>query len=327
MGSSDIDPCKLQGKNCMCHVCDCGTHKCSNLKPPTEVHYPKGLGSEYSGRYVQWPNQEKLKPKDSAAARDSPPFKGVTTNKADYCPKKFSQRIPALLGGDKALGSCMPGGSYTNVVSEYGHGYKKKPLQQRTPASTRAKAFAEGARFDDTTTNHSDFKAWPLAPRAPAHLPSPCFDDGSRLDDVTTYSRDFWDKSKALPPPIIPRRDVNTALHPPLSDETTHHHDFVAKPLPERFLPVRHDADHLRDPVERSFAGETTYHGDFKAWPTKLNHRIDPLKCHLTAPLDTPFGGETNYRHDYKAPKFPKRCPVLLRPRPQKFQADHFLYE
>ncbi|KAI5057230.1 hypothetical protein GOP47_0027245 [Adiantum capillus-veneris] len=326
MAPDRIDPCKLQGKECMCHVCECGMHKCPTLHTSSNVHYSKDLGSEYSGRYVKWPKQDRVKPKVAILGKDAPPFVGVTTNKVDYCPKRIPNRTPIKHGAQKTLDHCIPDGNYNNVTTEYGENYKKKPFQQRTPVKPHSTKFGDNAKFDDTTTNHTDYKAWPLHPRAPMKPPSTCLDSRSKLDDTTTYSINYWDKSKALPRPSPRKHEPTAASNAPFSSETTHHHDFGPKPLPKRCPSVRHDTDNVGDPNQHAFVGESTYHDNYKAWPVRANRRGDPLKCNLSPPADAKFSGETNYNNDFKAPKLPKRCPVLYRPRPQKVEGDHFIY-
>ncbi|KAH7294067.1 hypothetical protein KP509_28G054900 [Ceratopteris richardii] len=254
MASANVDPCKLEGKKCMCHVCDCGRHKCPTLHISSNVHYPKNLESEYAWKYTKWPVQERPRPK---------PF---TLNK-------------------------------------------------------------DGPKFDGTTTHHTDYRLWPLNPRSPMKPPTTCLDSNTKLDDKTTYNLNYWDKSKVHPRPEPSKRQSTIQSDAQFYSETTHHHDFGPKPLPKRSPPIRHDTDNVGDPNHHTFDADTTYHYDYKAWPVYPHHREDPGKSRMNAGPEARFCGETNYKHDYVAHKLPKKCATLTRPRPQKFEGDHFIYD
>ncbi|KAH7435910.1 hypothetical protein KP509_06G083600 [Ceratopteris richardii] len=311
----------------MCHVCKCGMHTCSTMRPSSNSHYPKDLGSEYSGRYVKWPKTLKVKPKQHSLNEDSPPFVGVTTHKVDYATKKIPPRVPVKVGGERTLDQCIPEGNYKSVTTEYGRNYKKKPFPLRSHAKQPSTNFADDAKFDDTTTHHTDYKAWPIRPRVHAEPPSTCLDSDAKLDDKTTYNLSYWDKSRVLPRPVPPKKQNTLSSDAAFYDETTHHHDFGPKPLPKRSIPVKHDTDNVGDPNHHAFDDETTYHQSFKKWPFHPHCPGGPVKCNLSPPADAKFCDDTNYKHDYKAKKLPQRCPILFRARPQKFDGDHYIYD
>ncbi|KAJ7568276.1 hypothetical protein O6H91_01G025700 [Diphasiastrum complanatum] len=310
----------VEGKLCMCTLCTCGQHKCPPKRDLGASGFPPDRKSEYIQKYPAWPLAARKAHKPPPAPINEAPFSGLTTYHVDFEKKKIPQRQRHVPSG-KTLENCIPSGELTDAVSEYATRFTKFPVQPRHPHQ-KPPVQANSAPFDDRTTNKCDYKQWPLVIRAPTKQAENSKSDGV-FDDITTYKVAFWDKSKNLKP--FRRTEKPKLVETgPFHGTTTHAADYGPKPLLKRAPPVKHEAS-LTNPGGALFDGLTTYHDKFRAWEIRRPVRGIRMKEALPMPSES-FAGNTTYHTDFTAPRMPRRCPVLLKPKPIHQVGEHLCY-
>lgn len=158
------------------------------------------------------------------------------------------------------------------------------------------------------------------------HRPWGILGKGDQPCAITEYKNEYRAHDAARRQPFKPDNEFKGS-GVPLSDETTHKHDYIRHPVErvvghqpevyrppegemdtttsynkefvakqgEKAMPIRHDGMR-REPAQ--FEGNPTYKSDYRPWDLS---RTQPIKHDSGyVPSSDPFGGDSTYVNDYK---------------------------
>jgi len=218
----------------------------------------------YRTDYIRHPQQERFQRTKEEYAPNKTALDSLTTHKKDFTPKEASRT------------------------------QSMKPNQQ---------GYTSDARFEDATTNKTDFKRWDVKP-IQTHKPDEYRAKTGEMDMNTMYNSEFTPKPLAKVNAIRPveRRGVDAKF----DANTTYGGDY-RKWQGERTQPIRAQSGY--EPSNMPFEGMSTYKGHYipHAGGPQRSFKPDGAVYKSTVPFDD----ATMYRTEYTQ-KEVQPCPATL---------------
>lgn len=179
------------------------------------------LGTEYRREFP-----ERSAPVEHVKRRDphlpSGPFRGTTTQRADFTPKRSGPGSPR-----RGARAGMPMNVPFDGTSTYRDMHTAKPLLPNSPHKKVDPAWS--APFVGLSTYNSEFISRQAAPQQPAAPAKPIF--SMPFEGTSEYRQHFTQKAHIANDPRMPQQ-LLPSQH--IDNTTTYANDFVPKPFEER---------------------------------------------------------------------------------------------
>nr|XP_020646046.1 stabilizer of axonemal microtubules 1 isoform X2 [Pogona vitticeps] len=294
-------------EKCICEICNCGRHRCPHLLTrPFAMNEKPCLLSEYTDKYPIYTN---VKPRDSCKPKidykkQPVPMEGISTTRRDYIPHEVSpnkQRPPEkYVKKDENM----------DLLSTYKQDYNPHPITRVLPCLPQERHISSD-KMTTKPTYKSDYVEWNqpkrhmIKPDNAYHPSDQKFDHRTTNQDNYLYMGPVITKSyKPFQAPQIPNI--------PLEGMTNYKQNYVAYPMPKRYI-------HEREPFKPNdvpFEGLTTHSLSYKGL---AGEPAKSMKPSFIRPNVDKFVGSTEFQEKYLAWPTPttvvRKCEVYKPPK------------